>query len=57
MEPEYSENDCIKFKLHVKCKKRSPDAPNILIEQCDEEKYYENANVLSKHLKWIPVGN
>ncbi len=48
----YSENDCIKFKLHVRCTKKDPRAPAIINNTVDEDKYYNNANVYSGQLKW-----
>lgn len=56
-EDVYTEDDCIKFKLHVKCTKKDPSAPLIINNTHDEEKLYNNSNVLSGHLKWVPVGN
>ena len=53
----YNENDSIKFKLHVQCHKRDPNAPTILNNTVDEEKLYENANIYSSHLEWVPIGN
>jgi DNA-directed RNA polymerase I and III subunit RPAC1 len=29
----------------------------ILNNTVDEEKYYENSNVYSSHLQWVPIGN
>lgn len=54
---DYQDNDCIKFKLHVKCTKKDPNAPMIVNNTIDEEKLYNNANVYSGHLKWLPIGN
>lgn len=53
----YQENDCIKFKLHVRCTKKDPTAPMIVNNTVDEEKHYNNANVLASQLKWIPLGD
>jgi hypothetical protein len=54
---EYSENDCIKFMLHVQCTKKDPNVPMIINNTVDEDKYYNHANVLSGDLKWMPQGN
>jgi DNA-directed RNA polymerase I and III subunit RPAC1 len=54
---KYKENDCIKFKLHVRCTKKDPTAPMIINNTVDEDKYYNNANVYTSHLKWEPMGN
>ena len=56
-EPTYTENDCIKFKLHVKCTKKDQNAPMIINNTHDEDKLYNNSNVYSSHLEWIPIGN
>jgi DNA-directed RNA polymerases I and III subunit RPAC1 len=29
----------------------------IINNTVDEDKYYNNANVYSGHLKWVPIGN
>ncbi len=54
---KYEEDDCIKFKLHVRCTKKDPNAPMIINNTVDEEKFYNNPNVYASHLKWIPLGN
>lgn len=54
---EYDENDSLRFKLHVRCTKKDPKAPMIINNTVDEDKYYNNANVYSSQLRWIPVGN
>ncbi len=41
----YTEEDCIKFKLHVRCTKKDPSAPMIVNNTVDEDKHYNNANV------------
>ena len=53
----YTEDDCIKFKLHVRCTKKDPSAPMIVNNTVDEDKFYNNANVYASQLKWIPLGN
>jgi len=52
----YSEYETLKFQLHVKCAKKVPNAPNILMNERDEDLYYENAKVFSKDLMWVPIG-
>lgn len=54
---DYSENDCLKFRLHKTCTKKVPDAPAILNDTHDDEQLYHNANVYSGDLEWIPVGD
>jgi DNA-directed RNA polymerases I and III subunit RPAC1 len=54
---KYTETDCIKFKLHVRCTKKDPSVPMILTNTADEDKYYNNANVYASDLKWVPLGN
>ena len=56
-EDQYNENDCIKFSLKVTCTKKDPNVPMIVNNTVDEEKYYNNANVLSGQLEWVPLGN
>ena len=46
----YTETDCIKFKLHVRCTKKDPTAPAIINNTVDEEKHYNNPNVYSGQL-------
>mmetsp|Transcript_8192 Transcript_8192/g.6110 ORF Transcript_8192/g.6110 Transcript_8192/m.6110 type:complete len:178 (+) Transcript_8192:204-737(+) len=53
---EYSETETLKFKLHVKCTKKTRDAPSILMNGREEDQYYENASVFSSDLKWVPIG-
>lgn len=52
----YTESDCIKFKLHIQCTKKDPKAPTVINNTVDEDKFYNNANVFSGHLEWIPIG-
>ena len=55
---EESETNCIKFKLHAMCTKKDAcigEAP--LNNTQDEDKLYNNANVMSGDLQWVPVGN
>jgi DNA-directed RNA polymerase I and III subunit RPAC1 len=53
----YTETDSIRFKLDVKCTKKDPNAPLIINNTKDEDKLYNNANVYSGQLQWVPVGN
>jgi len=43
----YTAEDSLRFKLHVKCTKKDPNAPMIINNTHDEDKLYNNANVLS----------
>jgi len=55
---EYSEHDSLHFKLHKVCSKKDPSAPMILNSTIhDEEKLYNNPNVYSGDLEWIPKGD
>lgn len=56
-EEQYTEEDSLRFKLHVKCTKKDPNAPMIINNTHDENKFYNNPNVFSGQLKWVPVGN
>jgi DNA-directed RNA polymerase I and III subunit RPAC1 len=56
-EEPYTEEDSLRFRLHVKCTKKDPNAPMIINNTHDENKLYNNPNVFSGHLKWVPVGN
>ena len=54
----YDETNSLRFKLHKICTKKDPSAKNIQIKSIhDEEKHYNNANVYSGDLEWIPIGN
>ena len=52
---KYTAEDCIKFKLHVRCTKKDPSAPMIINNTVDEEKLYNNSNVYASHLEWVPL--
>ena len=54
---EYTEKDCIKFKLHKICTKKSPNVPLILNDTHNDEELYHNANVYSGDLEWVPIGD
>ena len=53
----YTEHDSLHFKLHVRCTKKDPRAPMIINNTVDEDKFYNNANVYSSQLKWVPIGS
>ena len=53
---EYDEDCAIKLKLHKKCSKKDPNAPSILNETHDEEKLFNNANILSGDITWESFG-
>jgi DNA-directed RNA polymerases I and III subunit RPAC1 len=58
-EKEYDETNCLRFKLHVVCSKKDPEIPTPLnindVEQ--EEKIFNNSNVFSGQLEWVPIGD
>lgn len=54
---DYNENDSLKFKLHKICTKKDPSAPMVLNNTHDEDVLYNNANVYSGDLEWIPEGD
>ena len=54
---EYTPKDSIKFKLHKICTKKDPSAPVVLNNTEDEEKLYNNANVYSGDLEFVPQGD
>jgi DNA-directed RNA polymerase I and III subunit RPAC1 len=54
---EYTEFDSLKFRLHKVCTKKNPSAPMVLDNTHDEDKLYNNANVYSGDLEWIPQGD
>ncbi len=41
----------------MRCTKKDPRAPMIINNTVDEDKFYNNANVYSSQLKWIPIGS
>ncbi|TNV77714.1 hypothetical protein FGO68_gene13265 [Halteria grandinella] len=53
----YTGDDCLKFKLHVRCTKKDPNAPMVINNTFDEERLYNNPNVYASHLTWEPLGN
>ena len=53
----FTPENSIRFKLHVKCTKKVPGAPVLLNNTQDEEKHFNNPNVYSGDLKWIPFGD
>jgi len=54
---ELNEKNCIKFKLHVRCTKKDPNAPMVLNDTANEEKLYNHANVYASDLVWEPLGS
>jgi len=53
----YTPENSIRFKLNVKCTKKVPGAPVVLNNTEDEEKHYNNSNVYSGDLIWVPIGD
>lgn len=53
----HDERNCLKFKLHVRCSKKDPNAAAVLNDTANEEQLYHHANVYSRDLKWEPIGN
>ena len=51
---DHSEFDSLTFRLHKKCTKKKADAPMILNDTHNDEELYNNANVYSGDLEWIP---
>ena len=49
-EDEATEEDTLEFELNIKCKLPKDAAK-------DDKKAYIDSKVLSKHLKWLPIGN
>jgi DNA-directed RNA polymerase I and III subunit RPAC1 len=41
----------------VRCTKKDKDAPQMVNNTVDEEKFYNNPNVYASHLEWIPIGD
>jgi hypothetical protein len=41
----------------MKCTKKYKDAPMIINSSHDENELYNNANVYSGDLEWVPKGN
>lgn len=54
---DHTELDSLKFKLHKVCTKKDPSAPMVLNNTHDEETLYNNSNVYSGDLEWIPQGD
>ncbi|RWS17550.1 DNA-directed RNA polymerases I and III subunit RPAC1-like protein [Dinothrombium tinctorium] len=50
---EGTPQDTIVFELKLKCTKN----PNPEPDACTPESLYNNRNIYSKHLKWVPIGN
>ena len=53
----YDETNSLRFNLNVKCTKKVPGTPVVLNNTEDEEKFYNNPNVYSGDLKWVPIGH
>jgi DNA-directed RNA polymerase I and III subunit RPAC1 len=58
-EKPYDETNSLRFKLHVVCTKKDPKMPTPLNinDVAEEEKIFNNSNVYSSDLKWIPIGD
>jgi len=54
---EYTEKDCIKFRLKKLCTKKNPNVPMILNDTHNDEELYNHANIYSGDLEWIPIGD
>lgn len=54
---EHTEFDSLHFRLHKVCSKKDPSAPMVLDNTHDEDKLYNNANVYSGDLEWVPIGD
>lgn len=53
----FTAENSLKFRLHVACSKKVPGQPVVLNNTEDEEKFYNNPNVYSGDLIWIPIGD
>ena len=53
----YDSSNSIRFKLHVVCTKKVPGAQIQIHSVKDEEEHFNNSNVYSGDLKWIPIGD
>jgi DNA-directed RNA polymerase I and III subunit RPAC1 len=53
---EHVQNDSLNFRLQKKCYAKT-DKNQVLNNTHDEDKLYENANVYSGDLEWIPIGD
>lgn len=56
---EFNENNCVKFKLNVKCQKKQQykNLDKKSIEKMSIDEVYDNTTIFSNSLEWIPVGN
>ncbi len=50
VDAEATDEDTLEFELNIKCKLPKDAAK-------DDKKAYIDSKVLSKHLKWLPIGN
>jgi DNA-directed RNA polymerases I and III subunit RPAC1 len=59
LDKPYDESNSLRFKLHAICTKKDPRKPTPLnindVEE--EEKIFNNSNVYSGQLEWVPIGN
>lgn len=55
----YDETNSLRFKLHVVCSKKDPKmtTPLNINDVSEEEKIFNNSNVYSSDLEWIPIGD
>lgn len=54
---EYTDRDALHFKLHKKCTKKDTSASVVVNETHNDEEIFNNANVYSGDLEWIPIGD
>jgi len=54
---DYTENDSLDFKLHVKCTPKTKDVPRFITSAQQENELLEHGSVFSGDLQWIPKGN
>lgn len=54
---DYTEHDSLNFKLHKTCTKKFEKAPMIINSSHDENELYNNANIYSGDLEWVPIGD
>lgn len=53
----YDATNSLRFKLHLVCTKKIPGSKFQVKTVQDEEEHYNNANVYSGDLEWIPIGD
>ena len=55
---QYTPVNSLKFKLHKKCTKKDPSQPTKLnCSAQEEEELFNNANIYSGDLEWVPIGD